>query len=69
MGQGKLLTIDGDPIFEGDGMFEKGVYLSIFFVEEISVDMVEEQVIKYTDPYLLGEKYFRVSNHMQEHWK
>ena len=40
-----------------------------FFVEEISVDMVEEQVIKYTDPYLLGEKYFRVSNHMEEHWK
>ena len=38
-GQGDLLNINGDPVCEVDGTFEKGIYLSIFyclcFVEEI----------------------------------
>ena len=43
--QRRILSIDGNPVCEGDYMFEKGIYLSIFyclcFIEDISVDMVE----------------------------
>ena len=53
---GEFLTICGYSIFELDGMFEKIMPLSIFyclcFVEEISVDMVEEHVVEETDPDL-----------------
>ena len=30
--KGKLWTINGDPVFEWGGIFEKGMYLSIFIV-------------------------------------
>ena len=30
IGQGELLTIDGGPVFAGDGMFEKNVYILLF---------------------------------------
>ena len=43
--QGEILGINRNPFCEGDYMFEKGIYLSIFyclcFIEDISVDMVE----------------------------
>ena len=42
-----MLTIDLDPICEGDGTFGKGINLSIFycfcFVEVISVKIAEKQ--------------------------
>ena len=49
-----LLIIDGDPVCEGDGMFEKGVHLYIFyclcFVEDISENIAEKQVMEDTYP-------------------
>ena len=54
-------------------MFEKVMYLSIFyymcFVEEISEDMVDKSVTEETDPYLEGREYFRVSNYREDNWK
>ena len=72
-GKGELLTIIGDPVCKGYGMIEKIVYFSIFyflcFVEEISMDMVEEQVMEETEPDLKGEEDFSTSNDREEHWK
>ena len=47
-------------------MFEKGIYLFIFyclcFVEEIPENTVEEQVMEETYQDLEGEDIFRISN-------
>ena len=61
-----MLTIDGDNVYKGDVMFEKGIYLFIFyclcFVEEIPENTVEEQVMEETYQDLEGEDIFRISN-------
>ena len=53
-----MLTIDGDTVCEGDYMFKKEIYLSIFyclyFVEDITENMVYEKVMEYTYTYLKG---------------
>ena len=53
-----ILTINGDTFFEDSIIFEKVMYFSIFyclcFVGDISVDMVEEQVMDEKEPYLNG---------------
>ena len=64
-GQGELLNTDGVPVCEGDVMFEKGIYFYIInclcFVDEISEDMLEEQVKEETYPDLEGGEDFMVS--------
>ena len=54
-------------------MFEKCMYLSIFYrldlVEEISTDMVEEQVTEKTDRDREGDEDIRIYDDMEEHWK
>ena len=30
-GEGELLTMNGDPIYEGYHMFEEGIYSSVFY--------------------------------------
>ena len=54
-------------------MFEKGMYLSIFyclcFVEVISVHTAEEQVMEERDPDIEWEEDFRISTDREEHWK
>ena len=73
MGYGEQLTIDGDTVCEGERKFGKGIYLSIFyflcFVEEISVDIAQKQVMEETDPDLNWEEYVMIFNDMEEHWK
>ena len=56
-GQGDLLTICGEIVIEGDGVFEKTIYFSMIFVvvKEILADMVEKQVMEETDLDLKGE--------------
>ena len=46
--KGELLIIDGNPEVEEPWMFERGMYIPVFYslcyVKEISMDMLEEQV-------------------------
>ena len=66
-----LLTIYGDPVFERDGMFVKGMHLSIFyflfFVEDVSVNILDKQAMEERDPYLEWEDYFSISYDRKEH--
>ena len=53
-------------------MFKIFMHLSIFclyFFLQISMDMVEEQVMEETDPNLEGREDFRISEYMEDHWK
>ena len=54
-------------------MFEKGIYLYILyflcFVEDISVNMEENQVMEETCSDLEGEDYFRIYDDREENWK
>ena len=49
IGQGEFLTIDRYPVCKEDNLFEKGIYMSIFyflcFVEDISSNMAEKQMM------------------------
>ena len=45
------------------------IFYCFYFVEEISTDMVEKQVMEEIDPDIEGEEYFRNSDDMEEHWK
>ena len=60
-----MLTTDGDNFFEGDGMFEKGMCLSLSYclcyVEDISADKVEENMMEDTEPYPYGDDDFSIS--------
>ena len=51
-----FVTINGDLVGEVDDMFEKGKYFSILyclcFVDDISDNMTEKQVMEDTDPDL-----------------
>ena len=59
-GKVEFLTINGNPVCEGDGMFGKGMYLSIFYylgyVEEISVHIVENRRWKRETQTLSGRR-------------
>ena len=73
IGKGELLTIDGGPVCEGDGMFKKVINLSIFyclcFVEEISANISEKPVMEETDPDLEWEEDFIISDDREEQCK
>ena len=53
-------------------MFEKGLYLYIFyclcFVEDISENMEEKKLMEETDSDLEGQDYFSVPGDREEHW-
>ena len=71
--QDLLLILHGVPDCEGYAMFEKGIFLNIFyflcFVEDVSQDMVEKQMMKEIDPDLEGGGDFRVSDYREYHWR
>ena len=62
--QGELLNIDGDTDAEEPCMIENGMYLSIFYclcyVEEISTDILEEQMSEERDPDLKKDEDIRM---------
>ena len=72
-GQGELLTIHGDNFCEVDNTFVKGVYFSIFywlcFVEDISPNIAEEQVMEEKTPDLEWEEDFRFSDDRGQKWR
>ena len=45
------------------------VFYCLYYVEDILVDMVEEQLIEKTDPDPEGEDDFIISEYSGEHWK
>ena len=69
--QGELLNIDGGPDVEEPCIFERGIYLSflysLYYVKEISMDMLEEQVSEERDPYLNEEDNTRMEDIREEH--
>ena len=66
-----MLIVNGNPVYEGYGMFEKLTYFSILyylcFVEYISAYMVDKQGMENADSDLDGEENFRVSDDGWEH--
>ena len=51
-------------------MYEKGMHLSIIyclcFVEDISANMTEKQVMEETDPYLRGQEGLMVADDRED---
>ena len=62
-----------DPVVEEGSIFERGVYLSIFyclcFVQEISTDTVEEHVLEDRELDLDEEEDIRITYSREEHWR
>ena len=58
----ELLTIDGNPVDEGEFMFEQGIYLSVFyclcFVNERQVHMLQDRSKEERYPDLDLEEVF-----------
>ena len=71
--QGELLTIVGDPEVGEPCMFEKGMYLYVFYclcyVKDISTYMSEDQVAEDRDPDLNEEEDIRLDIIREEHWR
>ena len=53
-------------------MFEMGMYLSViyclFYVKDISMDMLEEYVLEERDPYLKEKEDTRMEDSTEENW-
>ena len=62
--QDELLTFFGDPEVDEPGMFEIGMYLSIYYFlcceMDLSTDISEGQVSEYRDPDLNEEDDIRM---------
>ena len=67
------MTIDGYLVAEEASMFERGMYFYVFYflyyVKEISTDMLEGQVFEERDPDLNEEEYIRMEDSREEHWR
>ena len=67
------MTIDGDPVVEEGSMFERGMYLYVFyclcFVNDISTDIFEEQLLEERDPDLDEEEDIIITVSREEHWR
>ena len=68
-----LLTIDGDTDSEEPCMFERVVYLFVFYclcyVKQISMDMLEEQVSDETYLDQNEKEYIRMEDSREQHWR
>ena len=68
-----MLIIDGDTEVEEPCIFQRGVYLPVFYcscyVMDISTDMLEEQVSEERDPDLIEEEYIRMEYSREDHWR
>ena len=64
--QGGLLTIYGDPDVEEPFMFERGIYLSLlyclYYVKDISIDILEGKVPEEIHLYLNEEYEIRLED-------
>ena len=67
------MTIDGDPDVEEPFMFERVMYFSVFYflfyIKDISMDMLEEHVLEERYPDLNEEEDFRIEYSREEHWR